>query len=140
MNHLDINRRNFELQSVTYKKVHTKSNEESIEVESKTKDSYHIKDIDNKRVIIEFKRKNFFEPSVIFDIEIIINLIFPLKQTNSNVNKEELKEEIKKEINDNAGRLLYPASSISSFIITSLTKSDSKSPLVTTPYPMLDEQ
>ncbi len=101
-------------------------------VRLRTKDSHRIKKITDNRLELEFKREKFFEPAGFFTIEVVLTIGYNLRPSKDKDKKKIIEQEIK----DESFRLLIPAATRASIIVSSLTDVDWRSPVVDPPYPI----
>jgi hypothetical protein len=99
----------------------------------RTKDNYKILRIRNNEVKIEFIREKYFEPIGLFQLKIVLNIVYKLRESN---NKEKMKG-IEQDLKNGYSRLLSPAATRASILVTALTGINFKNPIVDPPYPVL---
>jgi hypothetical protein len=99
----------------------------------RTKDNYKILRIRNNEVKIEFIREKYFEPVGLFQIEIILTIVYKLRESNNKEKGKIIEQDLKKEYS----KLLSPAATRASILISALTAINFKNPVVDPPYPLL---
>jgi hypothetical protein len=99
----------------------------------RTKDNYKILRIRNNEVKIEFIREKYFEPVGLFQIEIILTIAYKLRESTNKEKGKIIEQDLKKEYS----RLLSPAATRASILISALTGINFKNPVVDPPYPLL---
>jgi hypothetical protein len=99
----------------------------------RTKDNYKILRITNNEVEIEFIREKYFEPVGLFQIEIILTIAYKLRESTNKEKGKIIEQDLKKEYS----RLLSPAATRASILISALTGINFKNPVVDPPYPLL---
>ncbi|MBN1971117.1 MAG: hypothetical protein JW870_17255 [Candidatus Delongbacteria bacterium] len=99
----------------------------------RTKDHYKVLKITNNEVKIEFIREKYFEPAGLFQIEIVITLDYRLRESNNKEKGEIIEEDLKREYS----KLLSPAATRASILVSALTGINFKNPVVDPPYPLL---
>ena len=99
----------------------------------RTEDNYRILEIKRNEVKIEFVREKYFEPVGLFQIEIVLIVGYKLKDTKNNEIDKLIEEDLKKDFT----KLLLPAATRASMIVSSLTGINFKNPIVDPPYPLL---
>lgn len=104
-----------------------------VQPQLKTKDNYRILDITHNNVKIEFIREKYFEPAGLFQIEVVITLFYRLQDSNSKEREKIIKEDLKKAYL----KLLSPAATRASILVSALTGINFKNPVVDPPYPLL---
>jgi hypothetical protein len=108
-----------------------------LNVESKMKDDYKIRDYNNDYVEIEFTRKKFFEPKVIYEIKVVISVVYDI---NDEAKKELNLSNLKQECEERREMLLAPVISQASLLIGNLTNINSNDfPTITPPYLITEE-
>jgi hypothetical protein len=133
-----INKNSFhiELKKVTYTglDIH-ESLPKGTSITLKTIDNYEILDISADAIKAEFKRENFFEPSAIFEIEIVMEIEYRLNkmQDDDEFNKSDIENEFKKHI----GQYLSPAATYASILTSALTNVSNRIPVINPPFPLL---
>jgi len=98
----------------------------------RTKDSYKILKLTNNEVELEFTREKFFEPDGLFKIEIVLAVSYKLKPSNNKEKEKVIKEDLKNQY----FKLLSPAATRASILVSALTDVDLKKPVVDPPYPL----
>ena len=104
-----------------------------IALKLRTKDNYKISEIKGNEVKIEFVREKYFEPEGLFKIEIVLIVGYRLKESDNKDKNKIIKEDLK----NDCIKLLSPAATRASIIVSSLTGIDFKNPIVDPPYPLL---
>ena len=99
----------------------------------RTKDNYKILRIRNNEVKIEFIREKYFEPVGLFQIEIILAIAYKLRESNNKEKGKIIEQDLKKEYS----KLLSPAATRASVLVSALTGINFKNPVVDPPYHML---
>jgi hypothetical protein len=100
----------------------------------KTRDNYRILNITEKRIEIEFKREQYFEPKAVFEIEISIRTKYEIKKDKEKNVSKIIEDQFKKDIDD----YLRPAAIQSSIIVSNLTNINFRTPIVSPPFPVLE--
>lgn len=119
------------LEKVEFKNVGIPADLNDDDIKIRTKDSYKIINVTNDKVELEFKREKFFEPAALFAIEVVISISYKLKPTSKDEDRNKL---IKEDINNERSRLLAPAATRASMIVSTLTSINLKVPMVDPPY------
>lgn len=104
-----------------------------VQPQLKTKDNYRILEITHNNVKIEFIREKYFEPAGLFQIEVVITLFYKLQDSNNKEKEKIIKEDLKKAYL----KLLSPAATRASILVSALTGINFKNPVVDPPYPLL---
>lgn len=104
-----------------------------VQPQLKTKDNYRILEITHNNVKIEFMREKYFEPAGLFQIEVVITLFYKLQDSNNKEKEKIIKEDLKKAYL----KLLSPAATRASILVSALTGINFKNPVVDPPYPLL---
>ncbi|MGI6585792.1 MAG: hypothetical protein ACOX3L_07620 [Lutisporaceae bacterium] len=108
---------------------------ENTEFRLRTKDSYKILKLTDNMVEFEFTREKFFEPAGFFAIEIVLTVDYKLK-SSKNKDKEKV---IERDIKNEYFKLLSPAATRASMLVSALTDIDWRSPVVDPPYPISED-
>ena len=106
----------------------------NVKFKLRTKDSFKILKLTNTKVELEFTREKFFEPDGLFKIVIVLTVGYKLKPSK---NKEEEKI-IKEDLKNQHFKLLSPAATRASILVSALTGIDWKNPVVDPPYPLFE--
>lgn len=101
-------------------------------IKLRTKDSYKILKLTDKKIDLEFKREKFFEPAGFFTIEVILTITYRLKPLKDKENEKE--KIIEEDLKNHYYKLLAPAATRASILVSALTSIDLKSPIVDPPY------
>lgn len=135
VNYLDDSKFQIILQKVRFDKVEIPSDLfEDSNIEMKTNDSYRIREITSDEVAIQFTREKYFEPSALFEAEIVFAVKYKLQLSQVvGGDKEKL---IRQEIENRYHKLLTPAAVYASMIMATLTAVDWRIPVVDPPYPL----
>lgn len=124
------------LDSVKYKKIKSKNIAKHKDIMSVVTDSYNVLKIRDKEIEIEYSRKVDFKPKVIMNVEVVMTLVFELKEFED---VESVREEIMLEVENGIGDLMAMAASNASLIISTLTNVTLPYPLVTPPFYIIDD-
>ncbi|HAJ33556.1 MAG TPA: hypothetical protein DCK79_09345 [Candidatus Atribacteria bacterium] len=106
---------------------------DGVEFKLRTKDNYKILKITSNKVDIEFTREKYFEPAGLFKIEIVIIVGYKLKSSKSSEREKIIEEDLKNQYL----KLLSPAATRASILVSALTDVDWRKPIVDPPYPLL---
>jgi len=104
-------------------------------IEPKSFDEYELDDFDENEVTIKFTRKMFFEPEIIYKIEIVLYITYDLNQESE---KDLTFSNLEKEIEENEKTLLQPAAFKASLLISNISEIDED--LMIMPPPMLNKK
>jgi len=131
---IDDSNFNLALEKLKYNHLdNPKDLNKGIALKLKTKDSYKILEIKSNEVKIEFAREKYFEPAGLFQIEIVLTVSYKLKESSHRDKNKIIEEDLKKDYS----KLLSPAATRASIIVSSLTGINFKNPIVDPPYPIL---
>jgi len=131
---IDDSNFNLSLKKLKYNHLDiSKGANKGIALKLKTKDNYRILEIKSNEVKIEFVREKYFEPAGLFQIEIVLIVGYRLKESSSQDKNKIIEEDLKRDYS----KLLSPAATRASIIVSSLTGINFKNPIVDPPYPVL---
>lgn len=110
------------------------------EAERQTIDSYKIRHFDDNKtkkdnfIALEFKRDIYFEPNILYNISVTLNISYEL---NKEDDKPITEENLTKEVEENKKLLLRPAAAQASLLISNITNADDDLLIVTPPFPKI---